>query len=69
MFMPNIAKSKLTFFLDCTLLNKGLVGIASATSDTYVVALAESDMHQGMLKGRLTTLADHVREAFAQLSD
>lgn len=50
-------------------LDLGLVGIASATSGTYVVALAESTAHQGMLKGRLVALADHVREAFSQLDD
>jgi len=50
-------------------LDAGLVGIASATSGTYVVALAESTAHQGMLKGRLTALADHVRDSFSQLND
>ena len=45
------------------------MGISSATSSTYVVALAEPYTDQGMLKGRLIALADHVRESFLQLGD
>jgi len=50
-------------------LDKGLVGIASASSNNYVVALANQNVNHGMLKGRLIALADHVREAFMQIRE
>lgn len=48
-------------------LDQGIVGVAGATSNTYVVTLAEEEAHQGMIKGRLLALASHIREAFSQL--
>ena len=35
-----------------------MVGIASASSNNYVVALANQNVNHGMLKGRLIALAD-----------
>lgn len=43
-------------------LEKGLLGIASATDSSYVVALGESVQH-GWLKMQLQALAGHVRES------
>ena len=51
------------------LLAKGLVGVASAGSDCYVVALAEPKVEHGMLKARLTVLAAYVQEALSQLAE
>lgn len=48
-------------------LDEGIIGIASATSNTFVVALAEEATHQGMMKGRLEALASYIGEAFGQL--
>jgi hypothetical protein len=43
-------------------LEKGLLGISSATDSTYVVALGESVQH-GWLKMQLQALAGHVRDS------
>mmetsp|Transcript_21640 Transcript_21640/g.30325 ORF Transcript_21640/g.30325 Transcript_21640/m.30325 type:complete len:273 (-) Transcript_21640:47-865(-) len=57
--------------LNCLIveLDQGLLGVSSATSDTYVVALADSNAPHGMLKARLMALADHVNEAFLQIGN
>ncbi len=44
-----------------------MVGVASAGPDFYVIALADSSVHHGVLAGRLRSLGSHVREAFSQL--
>jgi hypothetical protein len=46
---------------------KGLVGIAAATSNTYVVGLADSSAQHGFLKMKLTSLSAYVRDAFLPL--
>lgn len=45
--------------LNCLImeLDLGIIGITSATSSTYVIALAESTTQHGLLKDRLTVLA------------
>ena len=46
---------------------QGIVGVASAGPDFYVIALADSTVQQGALTGRLQSLGSHVREALSQL--
>jgi hypothetical protein len=46
---------------------QGFVGVASAGSGYYVIALADPNVQQGALAGRLRSLGSHVREAFSQL--
>mmetsp|Transcript_16083 Transcript_16083/g.29149 ORF Transcript_16083/g.29149 Transcript_16083/m.29149 type:complete len:223 (-) Transcript_16083:258-926(-) len=48
--------------LDC-----GVVGVASAGPDFYIIALADSAVQHGALTGRLRSLGSHVREALSQL--
>ncbi|KAL7546359.1 hypothetical protein ACHAWF_009698 [Thalassiosira exigua] len=48
-------------------LDYGVVGVASAGPDFYVIALADSGVQHGALTGRLRSLGDHVREALSQL--
>ncbi|KAL7515737.1 hypothetical protein ACHAXN_012894 [Cyclotella atomus] len=48
-------------------LEHGFVGVASAGSGYYVIALADPNVQQGALAGRLRSLGLHVREAFSQL--
>mmetsp|Transcript_22946 Transcript_22946/g.34975 ORF Transcript_22946/g.34975 Transcript_22946/m.34975 type:complete len:187 (+) Transcript_22946:183-743(+) len=57
--------------LNCLIieLEKGLVGIATATSTTYVVALTDSTAQHGLLKMKLTALAGYVREQFLPLGE
>jgi hypothetical protein len=62
--------------IDCTIgfnlslsLYQGLVGIATATASTYVVALTDSTAQHGYLKMKITLLANHVRDAFSPLED
>mmetsp|Transcript_6952 Transcript_6952/g.8675 ORF Transcript_6952/g.8675 Transcript_6952/m.8675 type:complete len:251 (+) Transcript_6952:40-792(+) len=45
--------------LNCLImeLDSGIIGVTSATSSTYVIALAESTTQHGLLKDRLTVLA------------
>ena len=45
----------------------GTIGVSSAGSECYVVALADTTVEHGMLRARLTALSDHVAEAFSQL--
>jgi hypothetical protein len=47
--------------------SQGVVGVASAGSGYYVIALADTNVQQGALAGRLRSLGSHVREAFSQL--
>lgn len=55
--------------LNCLIveMEKGLVGIAAATSNTYVVGLADSSAQHGFLKMKLTSLSAYVRDAFLPL--
>ena len=56
--------------LPCLLIemNEGYwVGIAGASSDTYVVAIAEPSVPQGLIKERLLTVSRHVKESFSQI--
>ena len=46
---------------------QGVVGVASAGPDFYVIALADSTVQHGALTGRLQSLGSHVREALSQL--
>ena len=46
---------------------KGVVGVASAGPDFYVIALADSSVQHGALVGRLKTLGSHVKESLSQL--
>mmetsp|Transcript_21079 Transcript_21079/g.61282 ORF Transcript_21079/g.61282 Transcript_21079/m.61282 type:complete len:181 (-) Transcript_21079:409-951(-) len=64
-------KAKSSSSLKCLIveLDLGLVGVASAGSDCYVVALAEPKMEHGILKARLTVIAAHVQEALSQLAE
>ena len=48
-------------------ISKGVVGVASAGSGCYVIALADIDVQHGALAGRLKSLGSHVREALSQL--
>lgn len=48
-------------------LDHGVVGVASAGPDFYVVALADSSVEHGALAGRLRSLGSHVREALSLL--
>lgn len=48
-------------------LDYGVVGVASAGPDFYVIALADSTVQHGALTGRLRSLGSHVREALSQL--
>lgn len=48
-------------------LDYGVVGVASAGPDFYVIALADSTVQHGALTGRLQSLGSHVREALSQL--
>uniref|UniRef100_A0A7S2EBN6 Roadblock/LAMTOR2 domain-containing protein n=1 Tax=Trieres chinensis TaxID=1514140 RepID=A0A7S2EBN6_TRICV len=68
---PSGVKGKSSSSLKCLIveLDMGLVGVASAGSDCYVVALAEPKVEHGMLKARLTVLAAHVQEALSQLAE
>mmetsp|Transcript_45662 Transcript_45662/g.55404 ORF Transcript_45662/g.55404 Transcript_45662/m.55404 type:complete len:157 (+) Transcript_45662:156-626(+) len=50
-------------------MDKGIVGVANAGSDCYVVVVAESDVKYGLLKARVTALAEYVREAFSKLAE
>ena len=43
------------------------VGIAGASSDTYVVAIAEPSVPQGLIKERLLAVSRHVKESFSQI--
>ena len=47
--------------------SKGVVGVASAGSGYYVIALADTDVQHGALAGRLRSLGSHFREALSQL--
>ena len=42
---------------------QGIIGITSATSSTYVVALAESTTQHGLLKDKLSVLANLFQES------
>ena len=56
--------------LPCLLIemNEGYwVGIAGASSDTYVVAIAEPSVPQGLIKERLLAVSRHVKESFSQI--
>lgn len=46
--------------LNCLIMefDLGLIGIASATSSTYIIALAETTTQHGLLKDKLTVLAN-----------
>jgi hypothetical protein len=44
-----------------------LIGIASATSTTYVVALAETTTQHGLMKERLSVLAKIFQENLAMV--
>lgn len=44
-------------------LEKGLLGIASATDSTYVIALGGESVQHGWLKMQLQALAGHVRDS------
>ena len=46
---------------------QGLIGIASATSTTYVVALAETTTQHGLMKERLSVLAKIFQENLAMV--
>ena len=48
-------------------IQKGVVGVASAGPDFYVIALADSSVQHGALVGRLRTLGSHVKESLSQL--
>mmetsp|Transcript_20788 Transcript_20788/g.45090 ORF Transcript_20788/g.45090 Transcript_20788/m.45090 type:complete len:217 (-) Transcript_20788:162-812(-) len=48
-------------------LDYGVVGVASAGPDFYVIALADATVQHGALAGRLRLLGSHVREALSQL--
>ncbi len=52
---------------NCYSLAQGVVGVASAGPDFYVIALADSTVKHGALAGRLRSLGSHVREALSQL--
>ena len=43
------------------------MGIATATPNTYVVALTDSTAQHGYLKMKLTSLAGYVKDAFLPL--
>ncbi len=47
--------------------DQGVVGVASAGPDFYVIALADSTVQQGALAGRLRSLGSHLKEALSQL--
>ena len=51
----------------CYITKKGVVGVASAGPDFYVIALADSSVQHGALVGRLRTLSSHVKESLSQL--
>eukprot|EP00979_Chaetoceros_neogracilis_P002937 scaffold492_cov247-Chaetoceros_neogracile.AAC.10 len=55
--------------LNCLIIEmeRGLMGIATATSNTYVVALTDSTAQHGYLKMKLISLAGYVRDAFSPL--
>jgi hypothetical protein len=57
--------------LNCliTELEMGTVGVATASQNTYVIVIAEPTVNHGMLRGRLSALASHVGESFAQLGE
>lgn len=57
--------------LNCLIveMEKGLIGIATATASTYVVALTDSTAQHGYLKMKLTSLANYVRDSFSPLED
>ncbi|KAL7542639.1 hypothetical protein ACHAXR_011969 [Thalassiosira sp. AJA248-18] len=48
-------------------LDYGIVGVASAGPDFYVIALADATVQHGALAGRLRSLGSHVGEALSQL--
>ena len=52
--------------LQC-MIAQGVVGVASAGPNFYVIALADSNVQHGALAGRLRTLGSHVGEALSQL--
>lgn len=48
-------------------MSEGLIGVASAGSECFVVAFADKSAAPGILKARLTACASHVQEAFSPL--
>ena len=46
---------------------QGVVGVASAGPNFYVIALADSNVQHGALAGRLRTMGSNVGEALSQL--
>jgi hypothetical protein len=67
--------STISYFVNCLIRcmffivtdEQGVVGVASAGPDFYVIALADSSVQHGALAGRLRSLGSHVREALSQL--
>ena len=48
-------------------LDRGTVGVSSAGTDCYVVALAQPTVEHGMLRARVTALSSQVADALSQL--